>query len=397
VRRALASGEPKRVLTIFAPVAAAVALAGCSLSRSSATTEQPVQPRQGPVEPTRVQVVPRLNGASFDPATIYRLYAPGVVTIISTYGTSNQAALGSGFVLDGQGYVATNAHVVRGDPPKLARATNVYVEFSDGNRVPAKIVGDDLFSDVALLKVNPAGLTLRPLRLGSSSHLIVGSPVAAIGSPFGENESLSTGVISATGRDIQSLTTFQIGDAIQTDAAINHGNSGGPLLAANGDVVGINSQIQSSSGGGEGVGFAIPVDTVRRSLDQLRRTGHVDYAFLGVTTQDLYPQLARRLGFSASRGALVAAVSAGGPAAQAGLSAGHGSITFESSRNIPTGGDAIVAVDGQPVARSADLTNLIGLKNPGQTVKLDVVRGTSRRTVSVKLTTRPLQIGPSGG
>jgi S1-C subfamily serine protease len=387
------------VKSIAATLAVALTLTGCSLSRSNTTAgpDQPVQPRQGPVERTRVNVTPTLDPAKFDAAAIARLYGPGVVTIISTFGSSSQAALGSGFVLDGQGNIATNAHVIRGDPPKLSRASNVYVEFADGNRVPARIVGDDLFSDVALLKVNPAGLTLTPLRLGSSANLIVGSPVAAIGSPFGESQSLSTGVISATGRDIQSLTTFDIGNAIQTDAAINHGNSGGPLIGANGEVLGINSQIQSSSGGGEGVGFAIPVDTVRRSLDQLRRTGHVAYAFLGVTTQDLYPQLAQRLGMAASRGALVVKVSAGGPADQAGLSSGHGTITFESDTGIPTGGDAILSVDGQPVTRSSDLTNLIGLKSPGQTVTLAVVRGSAQRTVKVKLTTRPVQIGSGGG
>ena len=383
---------------IAATLAVALTLTGCSLSRSTTTaSEQPVQPRQGPVEPTHVNLTPTLDPAKFDAASIYRLYAPGVVTVISTFGSSNQAALGSGFVLDGQGYVATNAHVIRGDPPKLSRASNVYIEFADGNRVPAQIVGDDLFSDVALLKVNPAGLTLTPLHLGSSASVIVGSPVVAIGSPFGESQSLSTGVISATGRDIQSLTSFEIGNAIQTDAAINHGNSGGPLIGANGQVLGINSQIQSSSGGGEGVGFAIPVDTVRRSLDQLRRTGHVSYAFLGVTTQDLYPQLAQRLGMAASRGALVVKVSPGGPADQAGLSSGHGTITFESDNGIPTGGDAILSVDGQPVARSSDLTTLIGLKSPGQTVTLSVVRGSATRTVKVKLTERPVQIGSGGG
>jgi len=382
-----------------AALAAALTLTGCSLSRSGTTTgaDQPIQARQGPVERTRINVTPTLDSGKFDAAAIYRLYAPGVVTIISTFGSSNQAALGSGFVLDGGGHVATNAHVIRGDPPKLSRASSVYVEFADGNRVPAQVVGDDLFSDVALLKVNPAGLTLTPLHLGSSANVIVGSPVVAIGSPFGESQSLSTGVISAIGRDIQSLTSFDIGNAIQTDAAINHGNSGGPLIGANGEVLGINSQIQSSSGGGEGVGFAIPVDTVRRSLDQLRRTGHVGYAFLGVTTQDLYPQLAQRLGMGASRGALVVKVSGGGPAAQAGLSAGHGTISFESDRDIPAGGDAIVSVDGQPVMRSSDLTTAIGLKSPGQTVTLEVVRGSAKRTVKVKLSTRPVEIGAGGG
>ena len=334
----------------------AVALGGCSLSedkgsdsnaaQSSAATEAP-QPRQGPVQETRVKVIEGIGErGGFDPGTIYKRLAPGVVTIISTADPeqADKAALGSGFVLDGSGYIATNAHVVRGEPPKLERATQVYVKFADGNRVPAKLVGDDLNADVALLKVNPAGLTLTPLALGTSSNLVVGSPVAAIGSPFGESQSLSVGVISATGRDIESLTAFRIGNAIQTDAAINHGNSGGPLLDSRGRVIGINSQIESTGGGGEGVGFAVPVDTVRRSIGQLREDGHVEYAFLGVTTQELYPQLAARLGFPTEHGALVASVDPSGPAAKAGIVPGKGKVEFQGQKDIAQGAGLGLAI-----------------------------------------------------
>lgn len=390
--RRRAASAAAAALMLLAP-----AVSGCALSKGSTSTAAgstvPAEPAAGAVrtvDRTRVQVVQGIGTkGGFDAPSIYRLLGPGVVTVISTYGTSNQAALGSGFVLDGNGFIATNAHVVLSDPPKLTRASNVYIEFGDGNRVPATIVGDDLNSDVALLKVNPAGLSLTPLQLGSSANLTVGEPVAAIGSPFGENESLSVGVISATGRDIESLTAFRIPNAIQTDAAINHGNSGGPLIDGHGTVVGINSQIQSSSGGGEGVGFAVPIDTVRRSLAQLRATGHVNYAFLGVTTQDLYPQLAARLGLATTHGALIASVAPGSPSEAAGLKAGTGKIDFESDKGIPAGGDAITAVDGAPVNHAASLTSLIGMKDPGQTVTLTVVRGTSQRQVTVKLGSRP--------
>jgi S1-C subfamily serine protease len=263
------------------------------------------------------------------------------------------------------------------------------VNFADGNRVPAKLVGDDLNSDVALLKIDPAGLTLTPLRLGSSSHLEVGSPVAAIGSPFGQDQSLSVGVISATNRDIDSLTQFKIGNAIQTDAAINHGNSGGPLIDARGRVIGINSQIESTGGGGEGVGFAVPADTVKRALSQLREHGHVDYAYLGVSTVELYPQLAQRLGIPVEHGALVDSVESGGPADDAGLEAGKDKITFEGQEDIPAGGDAIVAIDGRRLHDSADLTNIVAQKNPGQKIVLDVYRGKQRRSVTVTLAKRP--------
>ena len=222
------------------------------------------------------------------------LFGGGAASIIPGE-DDGEGGQGSGFVLDGEGYIATNAHVVTtGEPPSTKRAKKVYVEFSDGNRVEAKIVGDDPNADVALLKVDPAraeahAARARPL----AATWWWERPVAAIGSPFGERQSLSVGVISALDRNIESLTQFTIGNAIQTDAAINPGNSGGPLLNGKGEVLGINSQIKSASGGGEGVGFAVPVDTVRRSLEALREHGKVDYGYLGVTSQPLYPQLAR--------------------------------------------------------------------------------------------------------
>ena len=390
---------------VAAAVVAALALAGCSLKSDSggepATSTAETGPAQSDapltVRKTRVRVVEGLGGkGGFDASSIYRELSPGVVTVIADMGApGGQGGLGSGFVLDGQGYVATNAHVVRGDPPKLQRPSAVYVSFADGDRVPARIVGDDLNADVALLKIDPAGLTLTPLRLGSSAHLVVGSPVAAIGSPFGQDQSLSVGVISATNRDIDSLTQFKIGNAIQTDAAINHGNSGGPLLDSHGRVIGINSQIESTGGGGEGVGFAVPADTVRRSIGQLRTQGHVDYAYLGVSTQDLYPQLAKRLGYPVSNGALVANVEAGGPADKAGLKAGKDKITFEGQEDVPVGGDAIVGVDGRAIHRSADLTNIVALKEPGQKITLQVVRGKTRRDVTVTLGKRPDKPAPA--
>jgi S1-C subfamily serine protease len=379
---------------LAAALAALVALSGCSLKSGgddqSASSEQPPA-STGPVtvKKTKVNVVEGIGRkGGFDAPGIYRRLGPGVVTVIADVGKpGGRGGLGSGFVLDGQGYVATNAHVVRDD--KLERSKNVYVQFPDGNRVPAKVVGDDLNADVALLKVDPAGLTLTPLQLGSSSNLVVGSPVAAIGSPFGQDQSLSVGVISATNRDIDSLTQFKIGNAIQTDAAINHGNSGGPLIDAHGRVIGINSQIESTGGGGEGVGFAVPSDTVSRSIAQLREQGHVDYAYLGVSALELYPQLSERLGIPVDHGALVASVEKGGPADDAGLQAGDGKITFEGEEDIPTGADAIVAVDGHRVRDSADLTNLVAPKEPGQKVQLTVYRGKERRTVTVTLAKRP--------
>jgi 2-alkenal reductase len=305
---------------------------------------------------------------------------------------SASGSLGSGFVVDANGDIATNAHVVTSDSG--ARAKNVYVSFADGNRLEAKIVGTDPDSDVALVKVDPSqlrgpGAKIVPLPLGATSELQVGDPVAAIGSPFGEQQSLSTGVVSALNRDIESLTKFRISNAIQTDAAINHGNSGGPLLSANGKVIGINSQIRSTGSGGQGVGFAIPVETVRRSIEQLRTKGKVSYAFVGVSSIPLYPQLAARLGLPTTQGALIDQVDGGGPADKAGLRGARSHTTFQGESNVPVGGDVIVAVDGRALTRPDDLASVIGFHNPGDRVKLQIIRNNKRMTVPVTLGARP--------
>ena len=393
----------RRAAPALAALTLGLAATGCAVSGAGVTggDDEAAKPATRTVERTRVEVVEGLGASDrFDPAAIYERLSPGVVTIISSFGEAgggqlapgsqgDQRGLGSGFVLDEQGYVATNAHVVTaGERPPLRRADEVYVEFAGGDRVPARIVGDDPNSDFALLKLDPAGLDLTPLRLGSTDQLEVGDPVAAIGSPFGERQSLSVGVISAVDRDIQSLTDYRIGDALQTDAAINQGNSGGPLLDARGDVIGINSQIKSASGGGEGVGFAIPVGIVRRAAAQLRAQGRVAYGYLGVETRDLYPQLAEHLDLPVERGALVIAVVNGAPAARAGVRGATGVTTFQGDQ-VRRGGDVIVAVDGRPLMRQVNLADVVSLKRPGDTVRLDLVRDGRRRTITARLADRP--------
>jgi len=338
----------------------------------------------------------------FDPDEIYRRLSPGVVTVISLFGEGGsllggdggEGGQGSGFVLDGQGFIATNAHVVTSGDSNTRRAKQVFVEFSSGDRVPAKVIGVDPNADVALLKVDPKGLSLTPLKLGSSNHLAVGAPVAAIGSPFGERQSLSIGVISALDRTIQSLTKFEIGDAIQTDAAINPGNSGGPLLDAQGRVIGINAQIKSQSGGGEGVGFAIPVDAVRRSLRELRAKGRVDYGYLGVETLTIWPQLAERIDVDVDTGALVQSIVDGSPAEDSDLEAGDEDVSFQGQDNIAVGGDLIVAVDGKELTREHDLADEISGRGVGEKVELTVLRDGERRSISVELGRRPAGSGP---
>ena len=346
------------------------------------------------VTTTRVKVVEGIGTkGGFDPASIYKRLSPGVVTILSLFqggssilGGGGEGGQGSGFVIDGKGYIATNAHVVTDDSG--ARAKQVFIEFSDGNRVQAKIVGIDPNADVALLKVDSAGLSLTPLRLGVSHSIVVGEPVAAIGSPFGERQSLSIGVISAVDRNIESLTQFQIGDAIQTDAAINPGNSGGPLLDAHGLVLGINAQIKSQSGGGEGVGFAIPVDAVGRSLRELRANGKVGYGYLGVQSLSLWPQLADRLGLDVPDGALIQDIEPDSPAEKAKLRPGDDEIEFQATR-VRTGGDVIVAVNGHRLSRSDDLADEVSAMNAGDVVELELVRDGQHKTVRVQLGERP--------
>jgi S1-C subfamily serine protease len=356
-------------------------------------------------QPTSAQqVVVQASSGDFNPAEIFKDVSPGVVTITSVFGSSGNSLLGggasagqgSGFVVDKDGHIVTNAHVVTngghlngGGTPQEAK--QVFVEFGDRNRVPADIVGFDADADVALIKVDPDGLDLHPVPLSDRSSFAVGEPVAAIGSPFGEEQSLSVGVISATNRTVEGLTNFGIDNAIQTDASINPGNSGGPLLDSKGEVIGINEQIASNSGSNSGVGFAIPVTSVRYSLPQLESDGKVEYAYLGVTSESLYPQLADHLGLPAKTGALITDVVSGSPADDAGLKGSNGETTFEL-QHIKTGGDVVIAVDGKPVLQNNDLSELVAQHKPGDTVKLDILRDGNHATVDVTLGSRPADV-----
>ena len=387
--------RPRRALALLA-AATVLPLAGCG----SGDGDGDEAPRAGSDAPaqtvqrtTRVEVV-KESGAKggFDPAGIYRREAPGVVTVLSTglrEGGRTGAGQGSGFVISDSGEIATNAHVVTsGQGASIRRAEKVFVRFADNNQVPARIVGFDPFADAALLRVDPRGLTLRPLPFGKVDGLVVGSPVAAIGSPFGEEQSLSIGVISAVDRSIESLTGFATSGAIQTDAAINHGNSGGPLLNADGEVIGINSQIRTESGDGTGVGFAVPADVVQRSLGQLRKDGRVHYAYLGISSREIYPQLAERFDLPVRHGVWVQEVIDGGPADDAGLRAGTRRERFQESP-YRVGGDIVISIGGRRIRTSDDLSDSLAPLRPGQKVAVVALRGKERRTVQVTLGERP--------
>jgi S1-C subfamily serine protease len=339
---------------------------------------------------------PVLSG-HFKPQHIYAERASGVVTVYSYFGAKPLSATleeGSGFVVDRGGIILTAAHVIvadAGSSPLPAPAHAVYVQFADGDRVAAHIVGWDPYDDVGVLSVSPSAHRLVPVPLGNSAAVATGQPVAAIGTPFGASTSLSVGVVSGTGRTIPSLTTaYQIFDAIQTDAPINDGNSGGPLLDSAGRAIGINAQIRSSlESGFEGVAFAVPIDSAKRSLAQLLASGHVSYAYLGLQTEDLTPAIAKAFGFPVDHGAIVDSVARNGPAAEAGLRPGHRIVLWQDQR-LTLGGDAIVAIDGLPVTSSNDVARLVAERMvPGEPAWFTVVRDGRTRVIRVTLGARP--------
>jgi S1-C subfamily serine protease len=325
---------------------------------------------------------------------IYRRDSPGVVFIQSRIVSQvvspfdlfpqqqDSTATGSGVVLDRQGHILTNAHVIEG-------ASSVSVGFSGGGQlVPAKIVGRDVSSDLAVLRVDPSKAHLVPIPLGDSSQARVGDPVVAIGNPFGYDRTVTSGIVSALQRQITAPDGFSIDDVIQTDAPINPGNSGGPLIDARGRVIGINSQIATGGGGSDGsvgIGFAIPSNTAAREIPQLERSGHVAHPFLGVSTTALTPQIARALNLPIQRGALIAKVTPGSPAAKAGLRGGR----LTTSDGLSIGGDVITAIDGRAIASPDALQAAVAAHKTGDTVTVTYYRGGQQRSAAVKLGARP--------
>ena len=319
---------------------------------------------------------------------IYKRDAPSVVQItVTTQGSSGgffggsqtQEAQGSGFVYDTQGDIVTDQHVVAG-------ASSISVRFANGASYKATLVGSDASSDLAVIKVNAPSSLLHPLALADSSRVQVGDGVVAIGSPFGLQGTITSGIVSALHRDITAPNNFTITDTIQTDAAINHGNSGGVLLNSSGQVIGVTAQIDSESGGNDGVGFAIPSNTVRAIVSQLVSSGSVEHAYLGVHIVTIPSDVASSLKVPA--GVAVQDVVSGSPASKAGLKAASGS-TIVQGQSYPTGGDVIVAMNGKPVSTDEALQNAVSALKPGTQITLTVSHGDSQRTVHVTLGRRP--------
>jgi S1-C subfamily serine protease len=325
-------------------------------------------------------------------AAIYRAHVRSVVSVLVD--TGNQVeTFGSGFVVDAKrGYVVTASHVVTSsasarDPRNVKQYGPVYVMRSDGARAPATIVGYDLFDDIAVLHYEPDQLPLPATPMGDSATVRVGDLVAAIGAPFGQVESLSAGVVSQIGTQIRApaAVCFRTSDALQTDAAINPGNSGGPLFNAAGQVIGVNSQIDSGGTNvGTGVAFAVPINAVRRSLDGLVKNGRVSYAWLGVGAITLTSDIVDTLQLSATSGAQVSFVDPRSAAARAGISPGT-QTTFINGRTVHTEGDIIVAFDGKPVRSLQDLQHAVAAKRPGDRVTVEWWHGAQRRSAPIVL------------
>lgn len=284
---------------------------------------------------------------------------------------------GSGFVIDPRGYVLTNFHVVQD-------AQSMEVVLGDRSRYPAKFIGADQRNDVALIKIEPKAKKLVALQLGDSSKLQVGQKVLAIGNPFGFQSTLTTGVVSALGRTVQTSQSTFIDEAIQTDAAINRGNSGGPLIDSHGDVIGINSAIYTPSGTTAGIGFAIPINTAKRIAHDLMTEGRVREAYLGVQTLSVGGWLAEALDLPVQEGLLVEHVAQGGPGAAGGLHGGN-QDALAGMQKITIGGDVIVAIDGQKIASQSDMNLVLNRKRPGDTVTVTVYRGAKKLELPVKL------------
>jgi 2-alkenal reductase len=365
-------------------------------------------PRTAALPASATSTAAPLPGKGFDPQRIFAERSPGVVTIFAYFGdpssTATAVSQGSGFVISPKGYVLTNSHVITnaGEGSTVRAAQHLFVEFADGDRAEAKVVGWDLYDDVGLLQLKTNAHPLSPVPLGDSATVAVGEPVAAIGSPLGSDigvNTLTVGVVSAIHRSIDALTVklYKVVDAIQTDAPITHGNSGGPLLDARGRVIGINAQIRSANGTGSndsGIGFAIPIDAAKHSVAQLISKGKVTYAYVGISTEDLTPSLARALGYKAEHGALIVRVTGGSPGDKAGLHGGNREA-YVLGRTVETGGDVILAIDGKPVDGADDVVRFVSFSlRPKDVAVFTILKpGGERKKVAVTLAERRLPAG----
>ncbi len=312
-------------------------------------------------------------------AEVVKRKSPAVVSISNE--TTQGGSLGSGFLIDAAGHIITNAHVVDS-------ASKTTVTFKDGTEAEGTILGVDTSTDVAVVKIDKVPTGVSPLPLGNSGGLTVGQEVVAIGNPYGYSGTATTGIVSALERVIKSPSGFTIQNAIQTDAAINQGNSGGPLFDRDGRVIGINSQIASKNGGNVGIGFAVPIDTVRPIVASIIASGTAQHAWIGIQGRELTPGLAEKLGLVGKRGVIVASLDDRGPANDAGMKAAD-----SADAAVPKGGDLIVAINGTPIADMADVSKAVASRKVGDQITITVLRDGKSETLTLTLKDRPADIG----
>ncbi|MCW2958276.1 MAG: hypothetical protein JWP18_1079 [Solirubrobacterales bacterium] len=380
------------VVVVSAVLGGAIAAGGVALLDLGAESRTTTVLQQAPLAAPDGRIA---AGGAMTARDLYRRDSPGVVFVRADVVAQSQASpfdfgmpseqrgtsTGSGFVIDDTGNILTNAHVIDG-------AVKVTVQLADKQVVDARVIGKDTSSDIALLRIDPDGLNLSPLALGSAKAVQVGDPVIAIGNPFGLDRTLTTGVVSALQRRITAPDGTGISNVIQTDAAINPGNSGGPLIDAAGRVIGINSQIETRGGGGNvGIGFAVPIDTAKQILPQLKSDGKVRRAYLGVSSLTIDGSLAP-LHLPTKTGVLVQTVLADSPAAKGGIRAGAYSTELDGN-DIVLGGDIIQTVEGKAVRTSDDLASLVSAHKPGDEVEVGLLRGNKKLKVKTRLASRP--------
>lgn len=334
----------------------------------------PSTPSEAGLDPTEAENV-----------RIYKQAAPAVANIVTRtveydffFNPVPVEGAGSGFLMDNDGHILTNFHVVQG-------AQTIEVTLGDQSRYKGKLVGSDPNNDIALIQIDLAGRKITPLPLGDSRNLLVGQRVLAIGNPFGFQSTLTTGVVSSLGRTVQTRENTFIDEAIQTDASINQGNSGGPLLNSHGEVIGINSAIYAPTGTTAGIGFAIPINTAKRVANDLITRGRVRHATLGAEGRVLWPRLAEALNLSTQQGILIESVEPGGPAAQAGIRGGTKLVTDSRMQELRVGGDVLIAIDAKQITSQSDLSLLLNRSQPGDTVTVTIVRDGKKMTLPVKL------------
>jgi len=326
----------------------------------------------------------KLDPTEAENVRIYRQSAPAIANIVTRtveydffYNPVPVEGAGSGFLIDTNGHILTNNHVIEG-------AQTIEVTLGDQSRYKAKLIGTDTRNDIALIQIDPKGRKITPLPLGDSRNLLVGQRVLAIGNPFGFQSTLTTGIVSSLGRTVQTSDTTFIDDAIQTDAAINRGNSGGPLMNSQGEVIGINSAIFSPSGTTAGIGFAIPINTAKRVANELITQGRVRRAVMGIEGRAIWPDLAEALSLPVQQGLLVERVVPNGPAAKAGVRGGTRSV-LAGLQELRIGGDVLIAINGKAVTNQNDLNLMLNRSQPGDTVTLTLLRDGKRINVPVTL------------